>query len=307
MTRRSGLKRFRKYTPLYLLMLPGIAYLIINNYAPMFGMFIAFKNINFSAGIFESDWIGFKNFEYLFKTTDAFIITRNTILYNAAFIVIGTVLSIAVAILLNEIRVKVLSRFYQSVIVLPHLISFVVVGYLVYAALSLETGFMNKTILPLFGIESISWYTEPKYWPVILTVVQLWKSVGFSCIIFLASIISIDPEYYEAARLDGASKWRQIQSITIPLITPVIVMLTLLSIGRMFYSDFGLFYQVPMNSGMLNDTTNVIDTYVYRSLMIMGDIGMASAAGVYQSFVGFVLVLSANYIVRKFNRENALF
>ncbi|EGG34938.1 ABC transporter permease subunit [Virgibacillus sp. LDC1] len=307
MTRRSGLKRFRKYTPLYLLMLPGIAYLIINNYAPMFGMFIAFKNINFSAGIFESDWIGFKNFEYLFKTTDAFIITRNTILYNAAFIVIGTVLSIAVAILLNEIRVKVLSRFYQSVIVLPHLISFVVVGYLVYAALSLETGFMNKTILPLFGIESISWYTEPKYWPVILTVVQLWKSVGFSCIIFLASIISIDPEYYEAARLDGASKWRQIQSITIPLITPVIVMLTLLSIGRMFYSDFGLFYQVPMNSGMLNDTTNVIDTYVYRSLMIMGDIGMASAAGVYQSIVGFVLVLSANYIVRKFNRENALF
>lgn len=307
MTRRSGLKRFRKYTPLYLLMLPGIAYLIINNYAPMFGMFIAFKNINFSAGIFESDWIGFKNFEYLFKTTDAFIITRNTILYNAAFIVIGTVLSIAVAILLNEIRVKVLSRFYQSVIVLPHLISFVVVGYLVYAALSLETGFMNKTVLPLFGIESISWYTEPKYWPVILTVVQLWKSVGFSCIIFLASIISIDPEYYEAARLDGASKWRQIQSITIPLITPVIVMLTLLSIGRMFYSDFGLFYQVPMNSGMLNDTTNVIDTYVYRSLMIMGDIGMASAAGVYQSIVGFVLVLSANYIVRKFNRENALF
>ena len=307
MTRRNGLKRFRKYTPLYLLMLPGIAYLIINNYAPMFGMFIAFKNINFSAGIFESDWIGFKNFEYLFKTTDAFIITRNTILYNAAFIVIGTVLSIAVAILLNEIRVKVLSRFYQSVIVLPHLISFVVVGYLVYAALSLETGFMNKTILPLFGIESISWYTEPKYWPVILTVVQLWKSVGFSCIIFLASIISIDPEYYEAARLDGASKWRQIQSITIPLITPVIVMLTLLSIGRMFYSDFGLFYQVPMNSGMLNDTTNVIDTYVYRSLMIMGDIGMASAAGVYQSIVGFVLVLSANYIVRKFNRENALF
>ncbi len=307
MTRRSGLKRFRKYTPLYLLMLPGIAYLIINNYAPMFGMFIAFKNINFSAGIFESDWIGFKNFEYLFKTTDAFIITRNTILYNAAFIVIGTVLSITVAIMLNEIRVKVLSRFYQSVIVLPHLISFVVVGYLVYAALSLETGFMNKTILPLFGIEGISWYTEPKYWPVILTVVQLWKSVGFSCIIFLASIISIDPEYYEAARLDGASKWRQIQSITIPLITPVIVMLTLLSIGRMFYSDFGLFYQVPMNSGMLNDTTNVIDTYVYRSLMIMGDIGMASAAGVYQSIVGFVLVLSANYIVRKFNRENALF
>jgi len=299
--------KFAKYSPLMLLMLPGLAYLLINNYSPMFGMFIAFKNINFTQGIFESDWVGFKNFEYLFKTSDAYIITRNTILYNAAFIVLGTVFAIAFAILLNEIRRKLLSRFYQSVIVLPHLISFVVVGYLAYAAFSMDTGFMNKTILPMFGIDPISWYTEPKYWPYILTIVHLWKSVGFSCIVYLASIISIDTEYYEAATLDGASKWMQIRKITIPLITPVIVMLTLLGIGRIFYSDFGLFYQVPMNTGILSDTTNVIDTYVYRGLMVMGDIGMSSAAGVYQSVVGFVLVLAANWIVRKVNKENALF
>lgn len=300
-------RTFVKYLPLTLLMLPGLAYLLINNYLPLLGMFIAFKNINYSKGIFGSDWVGFKNFEYLFRTSDAFIITRNTILYNAAFIIIGTILAIAFAILLNEVRKKVLSRFYQSVIVLPHLISFVVVGYLAYAAFSMETGFMNKTILPFFGIDEISWYTEPKYWPYILTLVHLWKSVGFSCIIYLASIISIDTEYYEAATLDGASKWQQIRSITVPLIMPVIVMLTLLGIGRIFYSDFGLFYQVPMNAGAIADTTNVIDTYVYRGLMVLGDIGMASAAGVYQSIVGFVLVLGANYIVRKINRENALF
>ncbi|MHA7964864.1 ABC transporter permease [Paenibacillus sp. CAU 1782] len=304
---RSGWKSKLKYGPLMLLMLPGLIYLLINNYLPMLGMFIAFKNINFTQGIWGSDWVGFKNFEYLFKTSDAYIITRNTILYNAVFIVLGTILAIGIAILLNEVRKKILSRFYQSVIVLPHLISFVVVGYLAYAAFSMESGFMNKSILPLFGIDAISWYTEPKYWPYILTIVHLWKSVGFSCIIYLASIISIDNEYYEAATLDGASKWMQIRAITIPLITPVIVMLILLGIGRIFYSDFGLFYQVPMNTGMLSDATSVIDTYVYRGLMVMGDIGMASAAGVYQSIVGFILVLTANYVVRKVNRENALF
>lgn len=296
-----------KYLPLYLLMIPGIAYLLINNYLPMLGIFIAFKNINFTKGIFGSEWIGFQNFKYLFQTSDAYIITRNTILYNAVFIVLGTLFAIAFAILLNEIKKKVLSRFYQSVIVLPHLISFVVVGYLAYAGLSLETGFMNKTVLPLLGIDPVSWYTEPKYWPFILTLIHLWKSIGFSCIIFLASIISIDTEYYEAATLDGASKWAQIRSITIPLITPVIVMLTLLGIGRIFYSDFGLFYQVPMNAGFISDTTSVIDTYVYKGLMVSGDMGMASAAGVYQSIVGFILVLGANLIVRKVSKDNALF
>lgn len=306
-TQSTAFKRIWKYSPLYLMMLPGLAYLLINNYLPMLGLVIAFKDINFAKGILASDWIGLENFKFLFQTSDAYIITRNTILYNSAFIVIGLVVSVAFAILLNELRSKFASRFYQSVIILPFLISMVLVSYLVFSMLSMETGFMNKTVLPALGIDPISWYNEPKYWPVILTLVHVWKGAGYSCIIFLAAIIGIDPEYYEAAKLDGASKWHQIRQITIPLITPVIIMLTLLQIGRIFYSDFGLFYQVPMNAGALYSTTNVIDTYVFRGLLQLGNIGMSSAAGFYQSIVGFILVLTSNYVVRKINKENALF
>ncbi len=298
---------FRKFLPLTLMTLPGLAYLLINNYLPMFGLVIAFKNVDFSKGILGSDWVGFKNFEYLFKTSDAYIITRNTIAYNLVWICIGTVMAIVLAILLNEVRSKFFARFYQSVILLPHLISIIIISYLVYAVLSPETGFMNKTVLPALGMEEISWYFEPKYWPYILTIVHLWKGVGYSVIIYFASILGIDEEYYEAAKLDGASKWQQIRSITIPLLSPVIIMLTMLSIGRIFYSDFGLFYQVPMNSGPLYDTTNVIDTYVFRGLLGLGDMGMAAAAGFYQSLVGFTLVISANLIVRKLSKDNALF
>lgn len=305
--RRKGRRSLRKYIPLYIMMLPGLIYLLINNYLPLFGLSIAFKDVNYSKGIWDSDWIGFKNFEYLFKTDDAFIITRNTILYNAAFIVLGLIVSVGVAILLNEIRNKVASRFYQSVIILPFLISIIIVSYLVYAMFSVNTGMVNKTLLPVLGLDPISWYTEPKYWPFILTVVHFWKAAGYSCIVYLAAIIGIDPEYYEAAKLDGASKWMQIRKITLPMITPVITILTLLGIGRIFYSDFGLFYQVPMDSGALFSTTNVIDTYVFRGLMQLGDIGMSSAAGFYQSLVGFVLVLVSNYVVRKIDKNNALF
>lgn len=304
---RTKRRKIRRYIPLYLMLLPGLAYLVINNYMPLFGLTIAFKDINYRKGIWNSDWIGFKNFEYLFKTSDAVLITRNTLLYNAAFIVLGLAAAIAVAVLLNEIKNRYASRLYQSIIILPFLISIILVSYLVYAMLSMDTGFFNKTLLPALGLDPINWYNEPKYWPYILTIVHLWKGVGYSCIVFLAAIIGIDPEYYEAAKLDGASKWMQIRKITLPMITPVITMLTLLGIGRIFYSDFGLFYQVPMNSGSLFSTTNVIDTYVFRGLMQLGDIGMSSAAGFYQSLVGFVLVVVSNYAVRKINKENALF
>jgi len=302
-------KRFsiRKYIPLYIMLIPGLGYLLLNNYLPLFGLSIAFKNIDYSKGIWGSDWAGLTNFQYLFQTSDAFLITRNTLLYNTVFIILGLGMAIMVAILLNEIKNKFAARLYQSVIILPFLISIIIVSYLVYAMLSPSTGFINKTILSGLGIDPIAWYTEPKYWPYILVIVHLWKGVGYSCIVFLAAIIGIDPEYYEAAKIDGASKWRQITTITIPMITPVIIMLTLLSIGKIFYSDFGLFYQVPMNSGALFETTNVIDTYVFRGLMQLGDIGMSSAAGVYQSIVGFLLVLISNFIVRKINKENALF
>lgn len=293
--------------PYFLMMMPGLLYLLINNYIPMAGLVIAFKNVNFSQGLFNSDWYGFKNFEFLFSTSDAFIITRNTILYNLCFIIINTVMAVGVAILLNEVTKKFWSRFYQSAILLPYLISMVIVSYLVFSMLSVESGFLNKTILPMLGKDAVEWYSEASYWPYILVIVNSWKGYGFFCIIYLASIIGIDKEYYEAATIDGASKWKQIWKITIPLIQPQIVMMTLLAIGRIFYSDFGLFYQVPMNSGALYATTNVIDTYVYRGLLQLGDIGMSSAAGLYQSMVGFVLVIIANLTVRKINKENALF
>ncbi|MBM7652399.1 putative aldouronate transport system permease protein [Neobacillus cucumis] len=303
----TRLIKLKRYIPIYILMLPGLIYLLINNYLPMLGLMIAFKDINFAKGILGSDWIGFKNFEYLFSTRDALIITRNTILYNVGFIILNTIVAIAVAIMLNEIKNKLAKSFYQSVILLPFLISMVIVSYLGFAFLSEDVGYLNKTILPMLGLDGVSWYSEAKYWPYILTFINMWKGVGFLCVIYLAAIIGIDQEYYEAAKLDGANKWQQIIHITIPSISPVIIMMTLLAIGRIFYSDFGLFYQVPMNSGALYDTTNVIDTYVYRGLMQLGDIGMSAAAGLYQSIVGFILVLLSNYLVRRKSKDHALF
>jgi putative aldouronate transport system permease protein len=300
-------RKFKEFIPIYIMALPGMIYLLINNYMPMGGIIIAFKEINFQQGILNSPWAGFKNFEYLFKTSDAWVITRNTILYNLVFIILGTILAIVVAILLNEITSKFASRFYQSVILIPFLMSMVVVSYLVFAMLSSDTGFINKTILKSMGEEPISWYTSPKYWPFILTIVSLWKSFGFSTVIFLASIVGINKDYYEAAKIDGASKWQQIRSITLPMLKPTIIILTILNIGRIFYSDFGLFYQVPMNSGALFSVTNTIDTYVYRGLMQLGDMSMSAAAGVYQSFVGFALVMITNYIVKRVSRDDALF
>jgi putative aldouronate transport system permease protein len=299
--------KIKKYLPLFLMMAPGLLYLLINNYLPICGLFIAFKDIDFSKGILASNWVGLQNFRYLFSTSDAFVITRNTVLYNGAFIIINTVTAVGIAILLNELKSRFWSRFYQSVILLPYLLSMIIVSYLVFSFFSVQLGFMNKTILPLLGLQAVSWYSEPKFWPPILILVNTWKNVGFLCVIYLASIISIDKEYYEAAMIDGATKWQQIRTITIPLITPVIIIMTLLAVGRIFRADFGLFYQVPMDAGALYDTTNVIDTYVYRGLMQLGDIGMSAAAGLYQSVVGFILVLASNSLIRKISKENALF
>lgn len=304
----SRKEKLKKWLPLYLMMIPGMLYLIINNYIPMFGVLLAFKKVDFSVGIFASDWIGFKNFEFLFATGgDAMTITRNTLLYNIVFILLNTTLGIIFAIFICDINAKRLKKVYQSAILFPFLMSMVIVGYIVYAFFSMQTGIVNKTILPLFGQEPIFWYNEPKYWPTILIFVNAWKGVGYGCLIYISAINGIDPTYYEAAELDGAGKLKQIWHITLPCILPSIITLTLLNIGRIFYSDFGLFYQVPRNSGLLYSTTNVIDTYVYRGLMTQGNIGMSSAAGAYQSVVGFVLVLVSNLIVRKVSKENALF
>lgn len=300
-------KRWAKTWPLMLIALPGIAYLIINNYIPMFGVFLAFKDYNYVKGIFGSDWCGFDNFEFLFRTRDAWIMTRNTILYNAAFIVIGTVVAIAVAILIHELGERFRAKLFQGALLLPNLLSWVVIGYIVYAFLNADTGLINNSILQGLGIDEISWYSLQKPWPFILIVVYLWKFAGVSSIIYMASISGIDKSIFEAAQIDGATKIQQIMKVTIPLLKPTVIILTLMSIGRIFYSDFGLFYQVPQNSGMLFDVTQTIDTYVYRGLMELNNIGMAAAAALFQSVVGFVLILTANAIVRKVDSENALF
>ena len=296
----------KKYLPIYLMLAPGFIYLLINNYIPMAGIIIAFKKLNFQVGILKSPWAGLSNFEYLFKTPDAWRITRNTLLYNIAFIIFGTIFAIAVAIMLSQLRSKMSLKIYQTLILLPYLLSMVIVSYLAYAFLAGDTGFING-VRKFFGQDAIMFYSEPKYWPFILIFVNLWKNVGYNSIIYLSTILGIDSELYEAARIDGAGNWQQVKYITIPLLKTTIITLTLMAIGRIFYSDFGLFYQVPMNSGALVDITNTIDTYVYRALITLGDISMSSAAGAYQSLVGFVLVMIANSITRKISKENALF
>ncbi|CAM3539558.1 ABC transporter permease [Marinicrinis lubricantis] len=305
MTRKRGW--FQKSLPLFLLAAPGLLYLLINNYIPMLGVFIAFKEVDFTKGIFGSDWVGFENFKFLFQTNDAYIMTRNTLLYNLAFIVLGTIMSIFIAVLMSELLNKVYSKFFQSGLVLPNLISMVVLSYIVFAFLNADSGFINNSILRPLGLTEISWYSEAKYWPYILIIVQLWKTAGYGAIVYFAFIAGINKSVYEAAKIDGAGKLRQIFTITLPLLTPTIIIMVLLSLGRIFNSDFGLFYQVPMNSGALYSTTQTIDTYVYRALTQLNDIGMSAAAGLYQSLVGLVLVLVVNAIVRKFNSDNALF
>jgi len=298
---------FKKSLPLLFIALPAVLYLIINNYIPMFGVFLAFKDYNFMKGIFGSDWNGLSNFRFLFATKDAWLITRNTILYNLVFIILGTVAAIFVAVLMCELGESLRVKFFQSALLLPNLLSWVVIAYIAYAFLNSDSGFINNTILKVLGKDAVAWYTSSDYWPVILVIVYLWKSVGYTCIIYMAGIAGIDKGIFEAARIDGASKVKQIRYITLPLLKPTVITLTLMSVGRIFFSDFGLFYQVPMNSGALYRTTQTIDTYVYRGLMELNDVGMSAAAGLYQSLVGFIVVIAANWIVRKVDAEQALF
>ncbi|NLT49198.1 MAG: sugar ABC transporter permease [Clostridiales bacterium] len=299
--------KLRKYWPYYFLMLPGLLYFLVNNYLPMPGIILAFKKVNWRLGIFGSKWNGLSNFEFLVSSGQLVTIVRNTVLYNAAFIVIGTFFAIAVAILLNEVRSKAANRIFQTTILLPFLMSMVIVSYLVYAFLSVETGYMNNSILPLLGKDVIRFYQEPAYWPVILIFVNLWKNIGFNTIIYLASVVGISDELYEAARVDGASKLQQIRSITLPCLKPTIITMFILSISKIIYSDFGLFYQVPRNSGILYPVTQTIDTFVYNALMNQNNPGMSAAAGLFQSVVGCILVLLANGLIRRFSKENALF
>jgi putative aldouronate transport system permease protein len=300
---------WKHYLPFYIMFLPGLAYLLMNNYIPLYGLQLAFKQFSYKKGISGSPWIGLKNFKFLFASDDAFIMIRNTLGYNVFWIILNMVLGVAVAILFNEIISKKAKKFYQTAILLPYLMSMVVVAYLVYAFLSADTGLVNNSIIKgLMGKDTgISWYMESKYWPFILTFVNSWKSIGFGMLLYLSSLLGIDSSLYEAARIDGATRWQQIRKITIPLLKPTIIMLVILNIGQIFRSDFGLFYQVPMNQGKLYSVTQTIDTYVYRALLVNNNFGMSAAASFLQSVVGFIFIVTANAIVGKIDKDSTLF
>jgi len=309
-TRQSKRSRrsFRQNFDYFLMAFPGLALLFVFSYVPMFGIVIAFMDYRASRGIFGSRWIGLKNFQFLFTSSDAWRITSNTLFLNLTFIITSTIAALFIAVLINEVRMKrlILSNFYQSSLLLPHFISWVVVGILTFAFLSTDSGIINN-LLGRFGVQPVRWYSEPEAWRWILPIVNLWKHVGFSSLLYVAGLLGISPEYYEAAALDGASKWKQTLHITLPLLLPLIIITTLLAIGRIFYADFGLFYHVTRDSSLLYPTTDVIDTYVFRALRVTGNVGQAAAAGFYQSVVGFILVLLSNWLVRRIDPDRALF
>jgi putative aldouronate transport system permease protein len=285
---------------------PGILQLLIFAYIPMFGIIIAFKDYRYNLGIWGSNWVGFYNFQFLFTSGIGLRITLNTVGYHFLFLVTGMLTSLGLALLMNEVQGSIRARFYQSAVFLPHFISWIIVSYFVYAILGFDNGLANRILLQL-GLDPVRWYSEASAWPAILTLVQIWKSAGYGSLLYLAVMLGISPEYYEAARIDGASKWQEVWYITMPMLVPVIIIQLLLSMGNMFQASFGLFFNVPLDRSALIPTTDVIDTFVYRALRQGSDFGMTAAVGVYQSVVGFVLVLLSNWAVRRVDPDKALF
>ncbi len=308
---KKKLQKYYRHRALIFMALPGLVWMIFFFYIPVFGNVVAFKDFKYSpdgfmASLINSPWVGFDNFKFLFSSSNAYLITRNTVLYNIGFITIGLVCALFIAVVLSEIRSKKMIKIYQTTMLLPYFLSWVIIGYFVYAFLSPDKGLMN-IIITSFGGTEINWYNEPKFWPLILIILGVWKGVGYNSIIYFAAIMGIDPSYYEAAMVDGASKWQQIKNVTLPQLIPLITILSILAVGNIFKADFGLFYNVTRDSGALYEVTSVLDTYIYNGLANTGDIGMASAAGLYQSVVGCVLLVSTNAIVRKFDDSSALF
>lgn len=310
--RHLGVGGIRGNWPLYLMFVPGFILTFIFCYMPMFGIIIAFKKVNLRDGILSSPWVGFDNFALMLKSANAWISIRNTLAYNAVFIFSGLLISVALAIVLSMLKNKRASKIYQTVYIMPHFLSMVIVAYLVLAFLNMESGFVNNTILPMVsgnGAEKINWYAEPGAWPFILFIVRTWKAAGYDSIVYLAAIAGIDTEMYEAARIDGATLWKQIRYITLPSLKNLMIIMTILNIGKIFTADFGLFYNVTMNSGALYPTTLVINTYVYNMMTAAGtaSTGLASASAMLQSALGFVLVLTTNTIIKRIDESSALF
>ena len=300
------IRNLKRYMPLYAMLLPALIYLGINNYLPMSGLVLAFKRYNAQQGIWGSEWIGASNFKFLLESRELPLLFRNTLGYNAAFIVVNLVVGVTLAILITEITNLKYRKLSQSMILFPFVVSIVIVSYMVRAFLDPQAGLLNH-IREAFGLEMVSWYDTEKYWPFILIFVNTWKGVGYGCILYISSILGIDASLYESASLDGASKWKKIRYITLPFLKPTMITVTLLGIGRIFTSDFGLFYQVPQNSGLISDVTQTIDTYVYKSLTSTSNIGMSAAASFFQSVMGFLMSMIFNTLTRKISEENALF
>ncbi len=293
------------------MVLPGAIWLFLLRYLPMFGIVLSFKNYRIYSkdlinNIIQSKWVGLDNFKFLFASSDAWIMIRNTVGYNALWIVLGLVVAVAIAVMMNELTHKFSAKAYQTMMFFPYFLSWVVVSYFVFAFLSPEKGLVTH-LQQNAGMAPTEWYSDARPWPYILTIANLWKNVGYSCVLYIAAISGIDSSQYEAARIDGVSKWQEIRYVTLPHLRTIIIILFILNVGRIFNADFGLFYSVPMNSGPLFPTTQVVDTYVYRALMNTGDIGMSSAAGLFQNTVGFVCIIIANTIVRKVDPDSSLF
>lgn len=290
---------------LMLLALPALIYYFVMNYIPMFGIVIAFKDYKYNKGILGSKWCGFNNFKFFFESQDAWRITRNTVGYGILFIIAGVICGVLIALLLFEIRKKSALKIYQTVMILPNFLSWVIVSYITYILLNPVLGVVNRTLIAL-NLPVQDWYSDPKYWPFILTYSQVWKTVGMNSIMYYAALMSVDDSLFEAASLDGANKLQKIWHISIPSLLPLITIMIINNMGTIFRGDFGLFYQIPRDIGALYPTTDIIDTYVYRGLRT-GDVGITSAVGFFQSFVGLFMVVGTNAVIRKIAPENAMF
>jgi putative aldouronate transport system permease protein len=312
---KSSLRRNsrRKTLMLTTMILPGAIWLILLKYLPMGGIVLAFKKYQiyfqdpgFINNILHSAWSGFDNFRFLFAGTNTWNIIRNTLGYNIVFIIVGIVIPVAFAIMLAEITRKRITKIYQTMMFFPFFLSWVVVSYFLLAFLDPGAGLVTR-MQEAAGGTATQWYADPAPWPWLLLLAQEWKNVGYTCIMYLATITGIDTTQYEAARIDGASKWQQVRYITIPHLRPIIVILFIVNVGRIFNSDFGLFFTVPRDSGQLYPATQVMDVFVYKALLQSNDIGMSAAAGLFQSAMGFILILIANAIVNKIDPDSAMF
>lgn len=306
MKRHTFWSDLKNYKVILLMLLPAVAFFLLFAYIPMAGIVIAFKKYDYAGGIFGSAWNGLDNFRFFFESGDAWRVTRNTALYNIAFIAVNNILQIFAAIMLFEVGGKWFRKLTQSALFLPYFISWVVVGAIAYNLLNYDIGTVNALLRGL-GLEPIDIYNTPAYWPYILVLVAAWKSLGYGTVMYLAAITGIDTEMYEAAEIDGANIFQRIMKVTIPNLMPTVIILVLLAVGNIFRGDFGMFYNMIGNNGLLFSATDVIDTFVFRSLITSNDIGMSAAAGVFQSVLGFATIMTVNYAVRKYDKDRALF